>query len=75
MYYSFSVRFINLPVTHRRSLFSLISIFWVTVLCAGYRRKIVDNNLKSHSRKKSDAERKAIAKNSTWNFVDSFIET
>src|SRR5690349_758755 len=41
----------------------------------GYRRKIVESNLKIAFPNKSDAERKRIAKKFYRNFVDNFIET
>ena len=50
-------------------------IFGLLYYVLGYRRKIVDNNLKIAFPEKSDAERKAIAKKFYRNFVDSFIET
>jgi len=41
----------------------------------GYRRKIVDSNLKIAFPNKTNAERKRIAKSFYRNFVDNFIET
>lgn len=64
------ITLLPLKVLYILSDFAFILIYYLL----GYRRKVVDNNLRSSFPEKSDKERQMIARNFYRNLCDTFIE-
>ena len=76
MYYIVYALFYLLSLLPWRVIYWISDFFYVIVYYViGYRRKVVDDNLRIAFPEKTDAERRKIAKEFYRQFTDTFVET